>query len=225
MEININDTVLFYEKSGTGDPLILLHGNGEDHHIFDKLAFRLKNHFTVYALDSRNHGLSRKTDKYSYAVMADDLLEFIKALRLSGSAVLGFSDGAITALSAAAADKNSVGKMLLLGVNLKPEDFSKKDLKAMRDEYKKTGDPLLNLMLKEPNIDIEDLRSISIPVLIAGAENDVFDKSLFYAAAEAIPGAKVLIMKGHTHDSYVSGSDVLYPEIIDFLLHDSDRTD
>ena len=225
MEIKINDTVLFYEKSGTGKPLILLHGNGEDHHIFDKISVRLKKHFTVYAVDSRNHGLSGRTDKYSYTAMALDLLEFIDSLKLQEVSLIGFSDGAVAALTAVMKNKNAAEKMILLGVNLRPEDFNEKDLEAMRDEYEKSRDPLLKLMLTEPDIDIEDLKSISIPVLAAGAENDVFRQSLFFEIAEAIPGAELLIMKGHTHDSYINGSDVLYPEIIDFLLYGSGRSD
>ena len=38
MNIKVNGITLEYSKEGTGEPLILLHGNGEDHHIFDKLA-------------------------------------------------------------------------------------------------------------------------------------------------------------------------------------------
>ena len=218
MQININDTVLFFEKSGTGKPLILLHGNGEDHHIFDRISDLLKEHFTVYAADSRNHGLSGRTDRYSYSVMAHDLLEFIDILGLKGAAVIGFSDGAVTALTAVMKNKDAIEKLVLLGVNLRPEDFIEKDLEAIRAEYEKTGDPLLKLMLTEPDIDTEDLKSIDIPVLIAGGENDIFRKSLFSEIAEAVPGAELLIMKGHTHDSYIIGTDVLYPEIIDFLL-------
>ena len=29
---------LYYEVKGKGYPIICLHGNGEDHHIFDELA-------------------------------------------------------------------------------------------------------------------------------------------------------------------------------------------
>jgi pimeloyl-ACP methyl ester carboxylesterase len=62
MIIQVNGTALFYEKSGAGSPVILLHGNGEDHHIFDALAAKLESGFTVYSVDSRNHGQSEKTD-------------------------------------------------------------------------------------------------------------------------------------------------------------------
>ena len=50
MVIQLNSQVIWYEKSGEGDPVILLHGNQESHEIFDELAARLSERFTVYAL-------------------------------------------------------------------------------------------------------------------------------------------------------------------------------
>lgn len=43
MFIRVNGVRLFYEKQGTGKPLILLHGNEEDHRIFDEAIELLKN--------------------------------------------------------------------------------------------------------------------------------------------------------------------------------------
>ena len=37
MVIQLNSQVIWYEKSGEGDPVILLHGNQESHEIFDEL--------------------------------------------------------------------------------------------------------------------------------------------------------------------------------------------
>ena len=50
MFIHVNGVRLFYEKQGTGKPLILLHGNEEDHRIFDEAIELLKKHYTVYII-------------------------------------------------------------------------------------------------------------------------------------------------------------------------------
>ena len=63
MTININGLVIYYEKSGKGEPLILLHGNGEDHTIFENSILILEKQFTVYALDTRGHGQSDKVSE------------------------------------------------------------------------------------------------------------------------------------------------------------------
>ena len=42
-------------RPGTGRPLVLLHGNGESHRVFDRLARRLPGR-ALLAFDSRAHG-------------------------------------------------------------------------------------------------------------------------------------------------------------------------
>ena len=47
---------IYYEKIGEGFPIILLHGNGENHHIFDEAVERLSKHYCCVCIDSRYHG-------------------------------------------------------------------------------------------------------------------------------------------------------------------------
>ncbi len=46
MKITVNQVELFYEVVGSGDPLVMVHGNGEDHTIFDEAVELLSPHFT-----------------------------------------------------------------------------------------------------------------------------------------------------------------------------------
>ena len=54
MVIGVNGIQLYYTKTGQGRPLIMVHGNGEDHTIFDEAVGVLKEHFTCYCIDG--HG-------------------------------------------------------------------------------------------------------------------------------------------------------------------------
>ena len=217
MNIKVNGITLEYSKEGTGEPLILLHGNGEDHHIFDKLTEKLKKKFTVYAIDSRNHGKSSMTDDYSYETMAEDIFSFINTLEPGGVSLVGFSDGAVISLFLALKYPDIIRKMALLGVNLKPSDFKKNCYEYVKKEYEKTKNPLFKLMLEEPNIELERLAGINIPSLIVAGENDIFYKRTFTDVAETMPCAELMILKGHNHDSYILGNDLLYPELCDFF--------
>jgi pimeloyl-ACP methyl ester carboxylesterase len=217
MIIHVNDTTLFYEKSGNGSPMILLHGNGEDHHIFDKLSAKLENDFTIYAIDSRNHGQSGKTSDYSYNTMAEDIYGFAKALNLGRIDLIGFSDGAIIGLILAMHHGETVGKMALLGVNLKPDDFTEESYRFVKDTYEKTKDPLFKLMLEEPHIELDAVKSVNIPVLVIAAENDIYKPETFTDLVDALPDATLKIMGGHEHDSYIIGQDLLYPDFIQFF--------
>ena len=179
MNIKVNGITLEYSKEGTGEPLILLHGNGEDHHIFDKLAEKLKEKFTVYAIDSRNHGKSSMTDDFSYETMAEDIFSFINALEPGGVSLVGFSDGAVISLFLALKYPDIIKKMALLGVNLKPSDFKKNCYEYVKKEYEKTKNPLFKLMLEEPNIELDRLAGINIPSLIIAGEDDIFYRKTF----------------------------------------------
>ena len=74
----VNGLKLFYHKEGSGRPVILLHGNGEDHTIFDVAIRDLARSYTVYALDSRAHGKSDPVPSLTYREMAEDVAAFIR---------------------------------------------------------------------------------------------------------------------------------------------------
>jgi pimeloyl-ACP methyl ester carboxylesterase len=217
MNIDVNGTGIFYGKNGSGRPMILLHGNGEDHHIFDKLSEKLKDDFTLYAIDSRNHGHSEKTGDYSYMTMAKDVYAFIEALRLNDVNIIGFSDGAIIALLLAMNHGETIRKMALLGVNLKPGDFTEESYNFIKETYEETKDPLFKLMLEEPNIELDDVRNVRVPALLIAAENDIYRPETFTNLLNALPNAALKIMPGHEHDSYIIGQDLLYPDFISFF--------
>ncbi|MCT7830863.1 MAG: alpha/beta hydrolase, partial [Lactobacillus iners] len=48
MKVKINDIELYYQKFGTGHPIILLHDYFQDGSIFDKLIAPLSLSYTVY---------------------------------------------------------------------------------------------------------------------------------------------------------------------------------
>ena len=98
MFVETNGTRLYYEMEGSGTPLILLHGNGEDHTIFAPSIRILREHFTVYAIDTRGHGESEESDDIHYRTFMEDLRRFIDTLSIRKPIICGFSDGAITAL-------------------------------------------------------------------------------------------------------------------------------
>ena len=217
MDINVNGIALFYEKSGEGQPMLLLHGNGEDHHIFDVLVKKLAADFTVYAIDSRNHGQSDKTDDYSYDTMAEDVYGFITKMGLGKVHIIGFSDGGIISLILAMKHGEVIRKMALLGVNLKPTDFTDRSYQFIKDTYEETKDPLFKLMLEQPNIELDDVKNINFPTLLIAADRDIYKPETFTNLQAALPQAKLKIMEGQKHDTYIVDQDILYPDFVEFF--------
>lgn len=219
MHILLNDIQLYYQKSGRGAPLLLLHGNGEDHRIFEPLCAKLSEHFTVYAIDSRNHGRSGRTQDFGYDAMADDMHQFIQALNLESVYLVGFSDGAIIGLLLAMKQPARVRKMALLGINLCPEDFDEESYRFIKETFEATGDPLFKLMLEQPDIALEALTGVKTPVLLVAGEHDAFRPGLYHEMIKAFPNARLKIMQGHDHSSYIIGQDLLFPDVLTFFSH------
>lgn len=217
MNIKVNNVDLFYEKTGNGPSLILLHGNSENHHTFDKLVEKLENNFTIYAIDSRNHGESEKIDSFSYHLMTQDIYEFIEKLDLKKPSILGFSDGAIIALLLAMEHRDLLDKLILLGVNLKPSDFTEKSYNFIKSYYEKTKSPFFKLMLEEPNIELEDIKKVVIPTFLIAGEKDIFKEETYTTIQKTLPNSQLRIIENHNHDSYIKNNDMLYPLLMDFF--------
>ena len=217
MFIAVNGVTLFYEKTGNGPTLLLLHGNGEDHTTFDALTKALKQHFTIYAVDSRNHGQSQQTDIFDYTLMSEDIYAFIVALGLTPASIVGFSDGGIVALLLTMHHPEAVHKMALLGANLTPSDILPTVYQDMQKIYEETKSPLFQLMLEQPNITLAEVQTVPTPTLLVAGEHDIIRLSLYEEMAETMPEASVRIMEGHDHSSYVEHSDLLADPLLKFF--------
>ena len=217
MYIQLNSQIICYEKTGEGSPVILLHGNREDHHIFDKLAERIERDHTVYAVDSRGHGESATPKEYHYSDMADDVINLINALDIENPYILGYSDGGIIALLVAMKAGYLLSGIICCGANLSPAGFHHSDIREIKKEYKRDNDPRTLLMLQEPNIDPSELRSINIPSLIIAGEKDCVKQKETEKIASSIPRAVLKILPGETHDSYIVKKDTIYTIISNFI--------
>ena len=214
----VNGVTLHYETAGEGRPVILVHGNGEDHHIFDVgIAQLVKAGYKVYAPDSRGHGANKPLSEYHYADMAEDIYQFICALNLEKPAFYGFSDGGIIGLLLVTSHPGCVGALAISGTNLSPDGL----IPSFLEEYTAINavekDPLLTLMLTEPHIDPEALKKIAIPVLVTAGENDLILPSETEKIAALIPNSTLVILEGEEHGSYIVDSDIMAKLLIDFL--------
>lgn len=217
MYIHINRQILYYDKTGKGSPLLLLHGNGEDHTIFDAVIPLLEKEYTVYAIDSRGHGESNPTEEYHYEAMADDIAEFITSLEIDRPAIYGFSDGGIIGLLVAIHYPKLISRLIISGANLNPRGVKQSCLSRIKKHYKKTNSPLDKMMLDEPDISTEQLNNVQIPVLVLAGENDIIRLSHTKKIAKNLPCSQLQIVPGEDHGSYIEHSSKLYPYIKEFL--------
>ena len=215
MFCKVNGVELYYEVSGSGRPLILLHGNGEDHNIFDVLIPQLAGEYRVYAVDSRCHGQSTHEASLGYEEMAADMSAFIKELGLQQPIFYGFSDGGIIGLLLALKEPRLLGQLIISGANLYPEGLTPRLLAyALR---KAPTDRLCQLMATQPNISLVDLGNIQVPTVVLAGEKDLVRLEHTRIIAAYLPHSQLEIIPGEDHSSYIVHSAKLYPLLKKYL--------
>ena len=216
--VDVNGVTLHYAECGEGRPVVLIHGNAEDHNLFGTVIGQLTAAgFHVYAPDSRGHGANVPLSEYHYADMAEDIYQFIKALGLEKPALYGHSDGGIIALLLEMSHPGTLGIMAVSGTNLKPEGIIPSFIEEYTELNRKKPDPLITLMLTEPHIDPKSLKSITIPVLVTAGDDDLILPEETWLLAENLPNSTLVFVKDADHGSYIVDSEIMGEMLIKFL--------
>lgn len=206
--------MLHYQQWGSGHPLILLHGNGEDLTIFNEAAQVLSERFCVYALDLPGHGRSHRPQVLHYRHIAQAIRSFIRSLGLDKPYLYGFSDGGIIGLMLAIDSPHLLSKLVISGANLEPEGLRLFTRMSTAVRCRLTGSEKAQMMLSEPYISTQSLGSITVPTFVTAGQFDCIKPAHTRLIADSIPGSRLDIFPGQLHGSYVVHS----PKIAQYLL-------
>ena len=216
--IDVNGVCLHYAEEGKGRSIILAHGNGENHDLFDtQIGQLIEAGYRVYAPDSRGHGANEPLSEYHYADMAEDMYQFIQALGLKKPAFYGHSDGGIIGLLLEIIHPGTLGLLAASGANLSPAGLRKDFIEKYSKINSQSPDPLLTLMLTEPDIEPERLQNINIPVLITVGENDLILPEETRCIVDNLKDVKLVVVSGEDHGSYIENSEIMGNLLMDFL--------
>ncbi len=105
---------------GEGQPLIIIHGflgMSDNWKSFGSLY--AAEGFQVHMLDLRNHGKSFHSDEFSYAVMANDVLDYCQHHNLSNISIIGHSMGGKVAMLLATTYPDLVMKLIVADIGPK----------------------------------------------------------------------------------------------------------
>lgn len=107
---------LNFKKLGTGKPLVILHGLFGSADNWFSISKELKDNYTLYLIDQRNHGDSPQSEEWDYEVMADDLKEFMDGEGLEKVFLMGHSMGGKTAMNFALKFPEKVEKLIVADI-------------------------------------------------------------------------------------------------------------
>ena len=193
--VNVNGMRMYYEVSGTGSPLIVLHGAYMNIPSMGAIIPRLARTHKVYALELQGHGRTTDIDRpITYANLADDVAAFMDAVGLPKADVFGYSMGAAAALQVAIRHPAKVNKLIVasgaydvtgwqpeftamipqLSVDMLPPMLEQeyRKLAANPNGFRELATKLIALE-REPMAWEADVRAIKAPVLIIAGDADV----------------------------------------------------
>ena len=194
--VAVNGMRMYYEVSGAGEPLIVLHGAYMNIPSMGAIVPRLARTHKVYALELQGHGRTTDIERpITYPDMADDVAVFMDAVGLKKADVFGYSMGAAVGLQLAIRHPDRVNKLAAASVaydlrGWQPEftafipqmtvemivqmpfaaDYKK--LAANPNGFPELARKLIALE-KEPMAWEADVKALKTPVLIIAGDADV----------------------------------------------------
>ena len=192
--------------------LVLLHGNGEDLRIFKHQISYFSQYYKVIAMDTRGHGKStRGTAPFNFYTFASDLITVLDAFQVDRAHIVGFSDGAITALHIALIAPERVASMILLGVNYNSKGlrlipriqillvYTWLSVVSLFSTGKRKQKEIWGLMVHQPNLTIAEISRITVPTLVVTGEKDLVSQRHNDEISCAITGSQRLIIPRGDH--------------------------
>ena len=221
------DIQLHYIEQGSGQPMILLHGNGENGEYFEHQIPYFSSNYRVIAIDTRGHGQSSRGEKpFTIVQFAEDLHDFMDEKGIDKAILLGFSDGGNIALTFALKYPERVDKMIVDGANLFPSGvkplyqwpikigYRLAGLFANKSEKAKQNAEMLGLMVNEPHIEPSELATLTMPVLVVAGTKDMIKDSHTRLIHKSLPNAELAVLEG---DHFVANKN---PDAFNHVVED-----
>lgn len=219
--IQVDKGKLFYQKLGSGAPIIVLHGGpGLDTSYLLPQMLELVKHHEVIFYDQRGSGKSLETELSANTVNMDQFVKDLEDLRIhlgiKKFILMGHSWGGFLAMNYAVKHPEKISSLILL--NTAPADY--KGQQAVGDEFtKKTQhlDPRINTLFKKD--DLEKMKAPEISKLYKTLfsvyfynQNDVNKLTLNMSETSAQSGLKVIEYMSQTN-SWMTPNINLFPKL------------
>jgi pimeloyl-ACP methyl ester carboxylesterase len=193
--------------------------------------------YRAVLIDSRGHGRStRDARPYTYQLLASDVAAVMDAIQLERAALIGWSDGACTALVLASAAPERVAGVFFFACNMDPsgtkeivpspilarcfgrhmKDYAR--LSATPGDFGPFAAAVGEMQRTEPNYSAQDLARIKVPVAIVHSERDEFiERGHAEYLARSIPGAELVELHGVSHFAPLQRPDYFNGAMLRFV--------
>ncbi len=239
--VNAGDVHTYYEMTGTGEPVVLLHGGMCTAETFDAQTVALAEHYRVYVPERRGHGRTADVPgPLTYDIMAADTIAFMETLDLGPTDLVGWSDGAAIAFLVAWRRPDLVRKVVYIGQNLTVDGIrpafkamlghlSVEHLPPMLAELYGAVSPdgpghfadvfhrLRSSWTVDSPLPLSRLGEITAPTLVIAGDEDVLTLAHVGELQDGLANAQVAILPGATHAAPMEQPDLVNQLILAFL--------
>jgi pimeloyl-ACP methyl ester carboxylesterase len=216
--VDANAVSAYYDVTGTGEPVLFLHGGFCSAEVMRELSQQLSG-YAVYAPERPGHGRTAdRPGQFHYDDGVLDTLAVMDAVGIERAHVVGFSDGADVGMLLALAHPDRVLSLVHISGNLRPgEDVYRADaslpadqLELVAREYAELSPDgaahsadlerrVMHMWETEPNIDPATLGALRMPVLVMAGDADVIALDHTTLIQRSISGAQLAIVPGTSH--------------------------
>lgn len=239
--IDIGGIHTYYEVSGAGEPLVLLHGGMCTAETFDGQAAALAEHYRVYLPERRGHGRTPDVPgPLTYQIMADDTITFLDTMQLGPANLVGWSDGAAIGLLVAWRRPDLVHRLVYIGQNLttaglRPAframlaDLDVADLPPMLAELYAATSPdgpdhfadvfrrLRSSWVTDSPLPLARLGEVEAPTLVVVGDDDILTLAHVGELQAGLADAYVAVVPGTSHAAPMEKPDLVNRLILEFL--------
>lgn len=236
----VNGVTLYYAEWGQGDPVILVEGGGDNTLQWGYQVPELAKRYRVIAYDSRCQGRSTcSSEPLTYELLASDLDALMGKLNVPKAAIVGWSDGAITAIELGIHYPDRAGRIFAHGANTSPDatididpnhlpetsriarSWDKTQYEALSPAHGSYSDlekRLDTLWSSQPHLTAAQLQSISAKTwIVDGANEEYIKRSDTDFMANTIPHAIEVILPGTSHYAPWQRPDLFNSTVFAFL--------
>lgn len=208
--VALNGIKLYYETYGQGEPLLLLHGNGQSIAAFNGQIPELARHYQVIAMDIRAQGQSTNGKQtLTYDLFAEDMSALLTALhhpqQVKKRVTMGANRWADT-LAVTAATLREVHQGKALTTWLYPINKQARNVR-----------PLMVLLLDYPRLKATDLAGIAVPTLVLAGEHDMIQDAHTRLIARSLPHGQVHVFPGLSHYAPRENPAMFNATVLSFL--------
>jgi pimeloyl-ACP methyl ester carboxylesterase len=227
LNTDVNDYRAHYLKSGTGPPVILLHGGASDSRVWLETISALADRYTLYAPDLIGYGQNeRNREGYYLSEFSEFIVNFMDTLELPCACLIGHSFGGRICLDIALqhpervrklvlADSAGLGKVSRFGTVVLTGFWVVRKLFRIRQPY-----PTF-LAREDDDPDwacVERLPELKMPTLLIWKRHDVYlPLSIARRAAALIPDARLAVIPGLGHAPHGRTARLFIEHVNDFL--------